>query len=419
MTDLTLLPIRNHAKWLFTLTLILTGIGVVFVLSASAPYAARDEMRMFTVSLRDGSLPDGAPSVHGAKFFIRQLGWALISIFVMWRVSLLEPSIHIDHSRLYLMLSVFMLVLVFVPHIGVERNGAHRWIGFGPIQIQPSEFAKIALILHSAAQLSQDERETMWKKYSLFRHLAPKIAVLLMLVALIIVEPDLGTCVVLGVIAFSMWAIGGVPLRYLAGLVLMGVGFVVAAVVAEPYRMRRLFAFMDPEKDPLGAGYHLLNSLIAVGTGGLTGRGIGQGPSKYLFLSECHTDFIFSIICEESGFIGAIIVAALFLLFVIVGLDVAKRVNDSVHKYVAVGVTVMIGTQAFGNMAVAVGLLPTKGLALPFISYGGSSLLANMIAVGILLSIAGKIEYSPNSDEKALDAYARGAGHSVKIAKGV
>ncbi|MGC8840329.1 MAG: putative lipid II flippase FtsW [Candidatus Sumerlaeaceae bacterium] len=404
MSGLTLLPIRNHAKWLFTLTLILTGIGVVFVLSASAPYAARDEMRMFTISLRDGNLPEGAPTVHGAKFFVRQLIWALFSIVVMWRISLTDSRFHADHSKWYLLAAIVMLALVFVPHIGIQRNGAHRWIGFGPVQIQPSEFAKIALILHCAVQLAT-QRGGAPRKFGFFLDFLPLLAVLGVLVGLIIIEPDLGTCMVLGIIAFSMWAVGGVPIRYLASMILLGVGFVVVAVLAEPYRMRRLFAFLDPEQDPLGAGYHLLNSLIAVGTGGLTGRGIGQGPSKYLFLSECHTDFIFSIICEEAGFVGACIVLLLFLAFVIVGFDVAKRVEEIEQKLIAVGVTVMIGAQAFGNMAVAIGLLPTKGLALPFISYGGSSLLANMFAVGILIRIATEIEYDHAESQIETAAY--------------
>lgn len=382
------LPIRSHAKWLFILTLALTGIGVVFVFSASAPYAAREEMRHFAnaLNLQDAEIPTEAPSVHGAKFFLRQLFWALVSFFLLWIVSLTDYSIHVRLSKVYLLMTIFLLVLVFVPHIGLERNGARRWIGLGPIQIQPSELAKIALILHCAYQFQA--RSSVPRSFRAIRDLVPHAALLGVLAGLIVIEPDLGTCVVLGTIAVAMWAIGGVPIRYLAAMFLFGVIAVTAAIVLEPYRVKRILAFMDPEKDPLGAGYQLLNSLIAVGTGGLTGRGLGQGPAKYLFLSECHTDFIFSIICEEIGFIGASAVIVLFLGFVIIGLDVAKRASDPTAKLVAAGISLMIGVQAFGSMAVALGLVPTKGLALPLISYGGSSLLANMLAIGILISIA-------------------------------
>jgi cell division protein FtsW len=381
------LPIQNHAKWLFILTLFLTGMGVVFVLSASAPYAAKEEMRHFAVALNaDDALPEAAPTVHGAKFFFRQLFWAVASIFLLWLMSLLDYSVHTQRSKLYLAVTIILLLLVFVPHLGVVRNGARRWIGFGPIQIQPSELAKITLIIHCAVQLVG--RSVNPRRFAAVWDLIPLALLVGILAGLIIVEPDLGTCVVLGVIAVSLWAVGGVPLRYLASMFVAGVALVIVAVIAEPYRVRRIFAFLDPEKDPLGAGYQLLNSLIAVGTGGLTGRGLGQGPAKYLFLSECHTDFIFSIVCEETGFVGAALVIFLFLAFVIIGLDVAKRVDDPQAKIIAAGISLMIGVQAFGSMAVALGLVPTKGLALPLISYGGSSLLANMMGIGILISIA-------------------------------
>ncbi|MCX7625198.1 MAG: putative lipid II flippase FtsW [Candidatus Sumerlaeaceae bacterium] len=382
------LPIQNHAKWLFILALILTGIGVVFVLSASAPYAAKEEMRHFAnaLNLQDANIPTEAPSVHGTKFFLRQLFWALVSFFLLWIVSFTDYSVHARMSKVYLLVTIVLLICVFVPYIGLERNGAHRWVRLGPFQIQPSELAKVALILHCARQFQI--RSFVVRRFRAIPDLVPHVVLLSVLIGLIVIEPDLGTCVVLGTIAVAMWAIGGVPLRYLASMFLIGLIGVVAAIVFEPYRVKRVLAFMDPEKDPLGAGYQLLNSLIAVGTGGLTGRGLGQGPAKYLFLSECHTDFIFSIICEETGFIGATIVILLFLCFVIIGLDVAKRVNDPTAKLIAAGISLMIGVQAFGSMAVALGLVPTKGLALPLISYGGSSLLANMLAIGILINIA-------------------------------
>ncbi len=220
---------------------------------------------------------------------------------------------------------------------------------------------------------------------------------------LIVVEPDLGTCVVIGIVGFAIWAAGGVRVAYLAGMVVCGVVFFVAAVLAEPYRLKRIISFLNPEEDPLGAGYHLLNSLIAIGTGGLTGRGLANGPAKYFFLAECHTDFIYSIICEEAGFLGAVLVILLFLLFGYLGFQVAKRESSTFGSLVALGMTLLITVQAFLNIAVAVGAAPTKGMALPLISYGGSSLVANMIAIGILLNIAANVEatYQARLDKRA------------------
>lgn len=380
---------QQKAKWLFVLTLLLLGIGVVFVYSASAPSAASENLRKFAHLLANSSNVEEIPSAHGTKYFYRQLAWAIASVLLMVVVYSIDYSVHKKFSLLYVVVSVCLLALVFVPKIGMERNGAHRWINLHVFQLQPSEFAKIALIVHFAKILSRSgEREIR----SFFYGLGPMLVVLGMFVGLIIIEPDLGTCVVLGMIAFAMWLVGGVPIRHLAAMLIVGVAGIVAAIIFEPYRMRRILAFSDPEKDPLGAGYHLLNSLIAVGTGGLWGRGIGQGLSKYLFLSECHTDFIYSIICEEAGFVGATTILGLFLAFIFLGLSVAKHTDDPFGRLVAVGITVMIGGQALVNMLVAVGLAPTKGLALPLISYGGSSLATNLAAIGILLNIAADVE---------------------------
>lgn len=379
----------EKTKWLLLLTLGILVIGVTFVYSASGPYAARQEIRAFAQALSSPSAPDIVPSAHAMGYFWRQFMWASLSIILMVLVARVDWQVHEKYSIVYMIISLILLILVLIPPIGVRVNGAMRWIRLGPIQIQASEFAKIALILHFARLLTLLEHDSGRSAFT--KGLLPMLMWLALFCGLIIIEPDLGTCVILGAIALAMWMVGGIAINYIASMIVGGVVAVAFAIYAEPYRLRRLFAFLDPEKDPLGAGYHLFNSLIAIGTGGLTGRGsgVGDGMAKYLFLNECHTDFIFSVICEETGFIGATIVILSFLVFSLLGYSVAKHCYDSLYaRLVAVGITTMIATQAFGNMMVAVGLAPTKGLALPLVSYGGSSLLANMVAIGILLRIA-------------------------------
>jgi len=398
---------RSLTKWLFILTFLMVGTGIIFVYSASAPYAAKDGLRQFSQILTaNKSVPEVIPSLHSTKFLVRQFMWSLVAILGMFVVMRIDYGVHRRYAYVYMLVAVALLALCFVPGFGVVRYGARRWIHIGPLQIQPSEFAKTALVICFAKLLS--EPHSGWLRPRVNRFLL-MLGLLAISCGLIVLEPDLGTCVVIGAVTLAMWAVGGLSIRFLAGMIVLGVIGVAVGIVAEPYRVRRVLAFLDPEKDPLGSGYHLLNSLIAVGTGGLTGRGIANGPAKYYFLSECHTDFIFSIICEEAGFIGATAIILLFVAFTIIGLQVAKRAEDKFGRLVALGISLLIGVQGLGNVMVALGMLPTKGLALPLISYGGSSLLANMLALGIMMNIAIDVEELRNR------AYV-GAGTSVAYA---
>lgn len=281
-----------------------------------------------------------------------------------------------------LVLSLFCLLLVFTP-MGVTVNGARRWIRVWPSSFQPSELVKLAMVVFMSWYMSI----AFYRKNNFMTFIIP-ICVMGFFQVIFLKQPDFGAVMSLAILTMSLLFLSGVKLRYLFSLSLLAVP-VIIKLVSEPYRWKRVVAFLDPWKEARGSGFQLVQSFIALGSGGLRGVGLGEGRQKLSFLPEIHTDFIFSLIGEELGFLGAIVVVMLFFGLFMRGLSIARKADDPFSHYLAFGISIMIGVQAVINFFVVTGMVPTKGLPLPFISYGGSSLIINMVAVGLLLNISG------------------------------
>ena len=286
---------------------------------------------------------------------------------------------------LLLAVSLGLLILVFVPGIGVKAGGARRWIRLWPSTFQPSEFVKFTIVLSLAFYIEKYSLKMKSLRYGIIIPLA----VVGVFQGIILKQPDFGAVISLSIITIILLFFGGIRLKwnYIAGLVLLGATVFYKFVWLVPYRKDRVIFFWNPWKDPLGKGFHLVQSLYAFGRGGVTGVGPGASKQKLFYLPELHTDFIFSLIGEEWGLIGVSFILGLFIWFFIKGTKIAEQTEDPFGYYLAMGLTLMIVTQALINFAVTIGLMPTKGLPLPFISYGGSALLVNMMAVGVLISI--------------------------------
>lgn len=356
---------KGSSSVLFLLTFTLVGIGLVAIYSTSAIYAEEKY----------------GDSAH---FLKRQLLWMGLSFTFMMIAMMTKYELLKTLSKPLLFLSMFLLILVLLPQFGKEAGGARRWLRLGGFSFQPSEMAKLALILYLAAYLTrkQDRVKEFW------RGLVAPLLVLGIVVGLIFLQPDLGTGLLIGMVALILLFVAGVRIIYLAGLSLSALPALYFLILQAPYRVKRILAFLDPWKDPKGVGYQITQSFLALGSGGLFGDGLGQSRQKLFYLPAAHTDFIFSIIGEELGFVGTAAIVTLFLLFIWAGMRIAYRAPDLFGHLLAVGITVAIGLQAIINVGVATGSLPTKGIPLPFISFGGSSLLVNMVGVGLLLNIA-------------------------------
>ena len=356
---------RRIDVFLLVVTLMLLAIGLAMVYSTSAVVA----------HARYGD---------SLYFFKRQLLWAavgLVAMGVAWRA----PYRSQQRLALPLLLaSLLALCLVLVPGLGREVGGARRWLALGPFTIQPSEFVKYALIVYSAcicAGLQRQRPRSHWR-------FAYVLGLLGLCCALIFRQPDLGTAFVLAVAVGVLLIIAGLPQRYIWGGVAIGAPAVIAAIVYEPYRLQRLLSFLHPERDPQGAGYQAMQSLLALGRGGLWGAGLGQGQQKLFYLPEAHTDFIFAAIGEELGFLGAAFLVCLFALLLWRILVIAVECREPFGALLGLGVFLLLGIQIVMNLGVVLGLLPTKGLPLPLISLGGSNLVASLLAIGAMLSIA-------------------------------
>lgn len=283
-----------------------------------------------------------------------------------------------------LAITLLLLTLVLVPGLGKVVNGARRWLGFGSLYVQPSEFAKLSMVIFSASSLAlYQDRITHF-----FKGLLPQLVMLTIVFGLILKEPDLGTALAIGGTLFVLLFAAGARLTHLAALGMVGVAGIVAAIVAEPYRLKRLFAFSDPWADPLNSGYHIIQSLYALGSGGLFGVGLGRSREKFLYLPEPHTDFIFAILGEEFGFVGTVLVIVLFFFFAWRGFRISVSAPDIYGGMLAAGLTTMIILQALMNVAVVTASMPVTGIPLPFISFGGSALIFTLAGVGILLNIS-------------------------------
>ena len=351
-------------SWLFTVTLLLIFVGLVMVFSASAVMAKE----------RYGS---------GYFFLLRQLGWAAAGILAM------VLAMNIDYRRykhpavVFSLLGVTTLLLISVFFLD-RAHHTHRWFHLGPLSFQPSEMAKPALILFLAFFLeSRTKSMKDWRNTVL-----PAAVPTLIFIALIVFQPDLGTAIACAAITGCVLFVAGLDLRYLGYAFLASLLPLYFLIFHVAYRRARILAFLDPYSDPQGRGFHIIQSLIAVSTGGITGVGLMEGKQKLFYLPEPHTDFIFAVTAEELGLVGALVIVLLFAIFLWRGVRTALRTQDMFGRFLAVGITSMIVVQAFINISVVLGLMPTKGIPLPLVSYGGSSLLVTLACIGVLLNIS-------------------------------
>jgi cell division protein FtsW len=362
---------KRHENLILTLcTLILVGLGAVMVYSASSVTAEASE--------RLGH--------DAAYYFKRQVLFLVLGASLALFVSRVDYDVFRRRIGVLMGGTLLLLVLVYVPGIRHTANGASRWIDLRFFTFQPSELAKFSLIAYGAYAIDrkgENFREGV-------RGFLPLLAVLTGYVALILKEPDFGMSVVITASFMALLVIAGFPWKYLAGCGVAGIVGVVLAIAARPYRMARLSAFLDPFSQAQSAGYQVVQSLIAFSNGGLLGTGIGAGKQKLFYLPAMHTDYIFSVIGEELGFAGVVAVGACFMTLVWVGFRIGRRARDPFGKYFAMGVSIVIGVQALANMMVGLKMLPPKGMVLPFLSYGGSSLVLHLAAIGILTNISMK-----------------------------
>lgn len=355
----------KEAAGIIVIVLILTAIGIVMVYSASAIYA--DQVM-------------GSPNYY----LLRQVVFSCIGILLMTVFSFVDPVYLQRHSRLIMLISFLLLVAVYVPFISQTTRNTKRWLHLFGWNLQPAEFTKIAMCVYFSDYLSRNLKPIAQGKFLIFM---PLLLVLFVCSGLILLQPDLGTVVILFSVSAILFFLSGLRQRYIWLFFLVCSTVAYFAIIKVPYRMRRIVAYLDPWSDPLGSGFQIIQSFVALASGGLHGVGLGQSTQKLFYLPQSYTDFIFSIIGEELGFIGSSFVVTLFLLFLILGIRIAQRQFEPFKKYLALSLVLLVVIQAVINILVATGLLPTKGLPLPFISYGGSSLVVNMIIVGVILSI--------------------------------
>lgn len=345
------------------LTLLLLAIGLVMMFSAS--YAS--------------SYSESGDATH---YFFRQLVFAIAGVAVMFIVSKVNyQTFRVLSIPLFV---VAVITMALVPLIGDEGGGARRWIDLGFIRFQPSEIAKLSIILTFASMMSVYK-----EKMKTFRFgIAPFAAILVLYAILLALEPHYSALVIFLALGASMMFLGGVRLRYF----IVGIGVAAAAAVlvynTVPYVQERIISFMDPFQDPTGDGYQVIQSLYAIGSGGLLGLGLGRSRQKYLYLPEEHNDFIFAIVCEELGMVGAVAVILLFMLLIIRGYWLAMHARDRFGSLVIAGITTLLALQVFFNVAVVTNVMPPTGISLPFFSYGGTALMLQLFEMGIVLSVS-------------------------------
>lgn len=318
------------------------------------------------------------------KFVINQSIFFCIGLFLLYILSKIDYHIYYEKANNILIICLVLLILVLIPGIGTVRNGSRSWFGIGSLGIQPSEFMKLALIIFTSKYLCKNEK--MLNK--IVKGVFPILGVLLLVFLLIMLQPDFGTGMIIFVTIIGLLFVGGTPLSFFIKSALLAVVGIVILIASAPYRLERILSFLNPWKDPLGSGFQIIQSLYAIGPGGLFGLGFGASRQKHFYLPEPQTDFIFSIISEEFGFLGVLIVSSLFLTIIIRGFKIARECDDKFGKYLCFGIIFGLAFQAVLNLMVVVGLIPVTGVTLPFLSYGGSSLLITLCSIGIVLNIS-------------------------------
>jgi cell division protein FtsW len=361
------LPLKksNPDFLLIIVTLSLLAVGLIMVYSASAIWA-------------DYKFAD---SFYFAK---RQLLFAGIGVVAMFFIMNVDYWTWRSWAKMLLIICFVLLVLVLIPGVGLVRNGSRSWIGVGAFSIQPSEFIKLAMIAFLSKFLSENQKYIT----SFRKGLVPSLGLVFIAFGMIMLQPDLGTGTVMLGTCIVMIFISGARIAHFIMLGLMGVAGFVGLVLSAPYRMERITSFLDPWKDPLGSGFQIIQSLYAIGPGGLFGMGLGESRQKFFYLPEPQTDFIFAILSEELGFIGGSFVLLLFALMLWRGIRIALGAPDLYGSFLAVGIISMVAIQVMINIGVVTGLMPVTGITLPFLSYGGSSLTLMLCAVGVLLNIS-------------------------------
>lgn len=358
----------------FLVTIILVGFGLVMVYSASSVEAASSSMCNY----------------NGYYYFIRQLRGVAIGLAGIFIIMKLRLEYIKKLALPSLLISLFLLVLVLF--IGVERNGAVRWIEIAGFSLQPSELCKVSLVLFIASYLSESKKRI----FSFWLGLVPLLFVAGIIFVLVEKQPDLGTVIAIGLGFMFMLYLAGIRRFYLISMSVIACSVGTILIMAKPYRMARMMSFMDPWKAPETAGFQIIQSLLAIGSGGLWGTGFGQSRQKLFYLPEQHTDFIFAIIGEELGFAGVLFTILLFLIFAYLGFKIALSRKDLFSYLVAAGLTGSIVIQAFVNMGVAAGILPLTGMTLPFISFGSTSMIISLWSAGIILNISAAPTLSGN-----------------------
>lgn len=322
---------------------------------------------------------------HDAFKFVKNQGlFFLVGVVMMMVISRIDYHNYSKYSKHLLFGCLILLILVLIPGIGTVRNGSRSWFGIGSFGIQPSEFTKLSLIIFTSRYLVKNEKSLRDIK----KGVLPILGLTILIFGLIMLQPDFGTGVIIVMSIVGLLFVGGVDFKFFLKIGVVGVIGIVVLIAMAPYRLTRILSFLDPWKDPLGSGFQIIQSLYAIGPGGLFGYGFGNSRQKHFYLPEPQTDFIFSIISEEFGFMGVVIVASLFLTIIVTGFRIAQNANDLFAKYLAFGITFQLSFQAVLNLMVVVGLIPVTGVTLPFLSYGGSSLLITLASMGILLNIS-------------------------------
>lgn len=329
------------------------------------------------IAVADASAPQ-ALKAYGDKFFFlkQQLAWGGLGLISLFVFSKIHYSFWEKIATPFFFLSLTLLIIVLIPHFGLSALGARRWISFGIFNFQPSEIIKLSLCVYLAKVASRGKNPISY------------FLPLVLIAGLIMLQPDLGTTLIIATIGLSQIFVSGVNLFYLAGALILGFLGTLGLILVSPYRKDRLLTFFETTRDPLGKSYHIRQILISLGSGGISGVGLGASRQKFLFLPEASTDSIFAVIAEELGFIGALAIICLFAYFLYLGLKIARRAPDKFSQVLAVGIVAWIGGQAFLNIGSMVALVPLTGIPLPFFSYGGSSLVMVLVGCGILLNIS-------------------------------
>ncbi len=378
MTDkIKTYPFLKEPAILFPV-IILAGLGIIMVHSASA-----------SISMTE----------HGTALYYvkKQFAFCAVGVLIMCMASLIPYRLLNPLAYFIFCVAVVSLLAVQIPGLGIKAGGAYRWLNIGGFTFQPSEFAKLALIIFLAYSLNKKQEMI---SYFLVGFL-PHLIILGVLASLILIQPDLGTVVIMGAISWIMMFVAGVRFVHLLSPAPLLIPLIYFLVYKVEYRMERIFAYRNPWDDPLNTGYQITHSLKAFGSGGLFGKGMGMGIQKLHYLPEPHTDFILSIIGEELGLVGVLGILLLYTIVIMKGIGIARDADSLFGTFLATGITASLALQVAINTGVTMGLLPTKGLTLPFLSYGGTSLLMNMAGIGILMSIASSKKDRTNKIIKA------------------